>query len=38
LQHFLDFIGKDTKLKELEGINCEDYFYERIKMLFVLYN
>jgi hypothetical protein len=31
LQHFLDFIGKDTKLKELERIGCEDYFYERRK-------
>ena len=31
LQHFLDFIGKDTKLKELERIDCEDYFYERMK-------
>jgi hypothetical protein len=29
LQPFLDFIGKDTKLKELERIDCEDYFYER---------
>jgi hypothetical protein len=33
LQHFLDFIGKDTKLKELERIDCEDYFYERMKKL-----
>jgi hypothetical protein len=31
LQHFLDFIGKDTILKELERIDCEDYFYERMK-------
>ena len=31
LQHFLDFIGKDTKLKELERIDYEDYFYERMK-------
>ncbi|WP_223823205.1 hypothetical protein [Candidatus Enterovibrio altilux] len=31
LQNFLDFIGKDTKIKELERIECEDYFYERMK-------
>jgi site-specific recombinase XerD len=31
LQHFLDFIGKNRKLKELERIDCEDYFYERMK-------
>ena len=27
LQHWLEFIGKDTKLKELERSDCEDYFY-----------
>ena len=26
LQHFLSFIGKDTKLKELERTDCENYF------------
>ncbi|MDB9800319.1 hypothetical protein OAB91_00485 [Alphaproteobacteria bacterium] len=31
LQHFLSFIGKDTKLKELERTNCENYFYHRHK-------
>ena len=31
LQHFLDFIGKDSKLKELERIDCDDYFYEQMK-------
>lgn len=31
LQHWLEFIGKDTKLKELERTDCEDYFYERMK-------
>ena len=31
LQHWLNFIGKDTKLKELHRNDCEDYFYERMK-------
>ena len=31
LQHFLSFIGKDTKLKELEHKDCENYFYHRHK-------
>jgi len=31
LQHFLSFIGKDTKLKELESTDCENYFYHRHK-------
>ena len=31
LQHWLEFIGKDTKLKELERTDCEDYFYQRVK-------
>lgn len=30
-QHWLSFIGKDTKLKELERTDCEDYFHERVK-------
>ena len=29
LQHWLSFIGKDTKLKELERTDCENYFYHR---------
>jgi hypothetical protein len=29
LQHFLSYIGKDTKLKELERTDCENYFYHR---------
>jgi integrase len=29
LQHWLEFIGKDTKLKELERTDCEDYFHFR---------
>ena len=31
LQHFLSFIGKHTKLKELERTDCENYFYHRHK-------
>jgi integrase len=31
LQHWLSFIGKDTKLKELESTDCEGYFYHRHK-------
>ena len=27
LQHFLSYIGKDTKLKELERTDCENYYY-----------
>ncbi len=29
LNHFLKFIGKDTKLKELHRTDCENYFVER---------
>jgi integrase len=29
LQHWLKFIGKDTKLKELSRTDCENYFHER---------
>ena len=29
LQHWLKFIGKDTKLKELHRTDCENYFSER---------
>ena len=31
LQHWLSFIGKDTKLRELERTDCENYFYYRQK-------
>lgn len=31
LQHFLNFIGKDTKLKELDRTDCENYYYHRHK-------
>ena len=31
LTHFLDFIGRDVKLKELERTDCENYFYKRTK-------
>ncbi len=31
LQNWLEIIGKDTKLKELERTDCEDYFYQRMK-------
>lgn len=29
LGHWLDFIGRDTKLKELERTDCENYFHDR---------
>lgn len=31
LDHWLKFIGKDTKLKDLERTDCVDYFYHRTK-------
>lgn len=31
LEHWLVFIKKDTKLKELERTDCENYFHERTK-------
>lgn len=31
LEHWLDFIGRDVKLKELERTDCEDYFLKRTK-------
>lgn len=31
LDHWLKFIGKDTKLKEMERTDCENYFHERTK-------
>ena len=31
LGHWLEFIGADTKLKEMDRIDCENYFYERTK-------
>lgn len=31
LKHWLKFIGKDVKLKELERTDCEDYFASRTK-------
>ena len=31
LKHWLNFIGKDTKLKELERTDCENYYHERTK-------
>ncbi|MBU3549492.1 tyrosine-type recombinase/integrase [Polynucleobacter sp. P1-05-14] len=31
LEHWLEFIKRDTKLKELERTDCEDYFAERTK-------
>ena len=30
LKHWLDFIGRDTKLAELERGACEDYFHYRV--------
>jgi integrase len=31
LEHWLEFIGRDTKIKELERTDCEDYFHSRVK-------
>ncbi len=31
LEHRIDYIKRDTKLKELERTDCEDYFYSRTK-------
>jgi len=31
LDHWLDFIKRDTKLKELERNDCENYYYTRTK-------
>jgi integrase len=31
LNHWLKIIGKDTKLKELERTDCENYFFDRTK-------
>ncbi len=31
LEHWLNFIKRDTKLKELERTDCENYYYERTK-------
>lgn len=31
LEHWLDVIGRDTKLKELDRTDCEDYFLQRSK-------
>ncbi len=31
LEHWLDFIGRDAKLKELERTDCENYLHSRTK-------
>jgi hypothetical protein len=31
LEHWLDFIKRDTKLKELERTDCENYYHSRTK-------
>lgn len=31
LEHWLKFIVKDTKLKEMERTYCENYFHNRTK-------
>lgn len=31
LEHWLNFIGRDTKLKELERTDCENYLHSRTK-------
>jgi len=32
LQHWLDYIGRETKLKELSRTDCEGYFHHRMKV------
>jgi len=32
LNHWLDFIGRDTKLKDLKRTDCENYFHFRTQM------
>jgi site-specific recombinase XerD len=32
LEHFMDLIGRDTKLKELHRMDCENYYLSRNKM------
>ena len=31
LEHWLKFVGKDTKIKEMERTDCENYFHNRTK-------
>jgi hypothetical protein len=31
LEHLLNYIGRDTKLKEMERTDCENYLHSRIK-------
>lgn len=31
LEHWLNFVNKDTKLKEIERTDCENYFHSRTK-------
>jgi len=31
LEHWLEFIKRDTKLKELDRTDCEDYYLTRTK-------
>lgn len=31
LEHWLNYIGRDTKLKELERTDCENYMHSRLK-------
>jgi len=31
LEHWLNYVGKDTKLKEMERTDCENYFHNRTK-------
>lgn len=31
LEHWLKYVGKDTKLKEMERTDCENYFHNRTK-------
>ena len=32
LEHWLEFIKRDTKLKQLDRTDCEDYYYTRTKI------
>jgi hypothetical protein len=33
LEHWLEFIGRDTKLKELERTDCENYLHSPVELV-----